>query len=311
MSHPIPVIDISSAIAGGDLAGPAALIDQACREVGFFQVVGHGVDESVFDDVYRSAPKVWALPADEREALRDPGDHPFYGWYTREDGAGAVLQQKWERNRFDSAEDARAHGIPEQYLDRFADNRYPTQVPDFVAATTRCFDAGRALGDRVMALFAVALGLPEGYFDEVVENDGSYFAVNDYPGESAGNEGEIALYEHSDSGTLTLLHQRGDYEGLEVVLVSGERIKMPIIPEAIVVNIGDLMARWTNDRWIATRHRVVLGQPEQARTSITTFHTPSVDTVVSPFATCIGDGTEYEPISIYDWEPVFLAKSFA
>jgi isopenicillin N synthase-like dioxygenase len=220
------------------------------------------------------------------------------------------LQEKWEMNNFDSPADARERGVPEQYLDRFSTNLWPTQLPHFVDAVTACFAAGRALGDRVMGLFAVALGLDEDFFAAGCVNDSSYFAVNNYPGLSTEPSGDVALFEHSDSGTLTLLHQRGNYEGLQVGLRSGERFSVPVIDDAVIVNIGDLMARWTNDRWLATRHRVLLGETGQHRTSITTFHTPSLDTIVSPLPTCIDAGTPYEPISVYDWEPVFLAKTY-
>jgi isopenicillin N synthase-like dioxygenase len=309
---PIPIIDISDAVNGGDMGPAAAEIDAACREIGFFQIVGHGLDQPLLDIVYREVQDVWALPRDEKEALRSPRNDPFRGWYTRDDKDGAILQEKWEINRFDSPGDARAHGVPERYADHFHANLWPEQLPDFVAAAKACFTAGRALGDRVMALFAVALGLDETFFDAAIENDSSYFAVNSYPGASRGEPGEVALFEHSDSGTLTLLHQRGNYEGLQVMMRSGERYAVPLIDDAILVNIGDLMARWTNDAWVATKHRVVLGEPGDARTSITTFHTPAIDALISPVPTCVGpEGPRYEPITVYDWEPVFLAKSYA
>lgn len=303
----VPIIDIAAAIDGSGIGAVAQEVDAACRDVGFFQIVGHGIDLELLDALYAGGDELWALPEAEKEPMRSPVDHPFHGWRPLRDSAGHALQERWQINRFDSADEARAHGIPEQYLDFFRENIWPEQVPALVDATKRYFPASQALGDRIMSIFAVALGLDEDHFVEALDRSGSYFGLNHYPGRSTEDPGTIALFEHSDSGTLTMLHQRGDYEGLEIALRSGDRFTVPIIDEAYVINIGDLMARWTNDEWVATRHRVVLGEPGEARTSITTFHDPRVDFVVEPLSTCIGDdGAHYEPISVYDWEPVFL-----
>jgi len=308
----VPVIDVSLAITGEEMGDTARQIDAACREVGFFQIVGHGVDQHVIDAVHATAPEMWTLPREVKERYRSPTGHSFQGWYTRDDPDGASLQEKWEGMSFDSPADAIAHGVPAEFASHFRGNLWPDAAPRFVSAMQECFAATRKLGDRVMAMFAVALGLDETYFEAKLVNDSSYFAVNSYPGTSTLPPGEEALFEHSDSGTLTLLHQRGDYEGLQVRLRSGEPYRMPVIEEAFVVNIGDLMARWTNDRWLATRHKVVLGEPGQSRTSLTTFHTPAVDAVVAPVATCVGpDGPRYEPLTIFDWEAQFLAKTYA
>jgi isopenicillin N synthase-like dioxygenase len=308
----VPVIDVSGAIDGRSVGPVAAAIDLACREAGFFQIVGHGVDLDLFDAVYESAPDLWNLPPEVKHHYHSPTDHPFQGWYTKDDAEGHPLQEKWEIISFDSPADALAHGVPAQYTDHFRPNLWPDAAPRFVAATKACFAATRALGDRVMGMFAVALGLDEEFFAPAVHNDSSYFAVNNYPGVSTLDPGEVALFEHTDSGTLTLLHQRGTYEGLQVKFRSGARYRLPIIPVALVVNIGDFIARWTNDRWVATPHRVVMGQPGDSRTSITTFHTPAIDAVVAPVPSCVdADGTTYDPVMIYDWEPQFLSKTYA
>ncbi len=308
----VPVIDVSAAVAGRDYGAVAAQVDEACRGVGFFQIVGHGVDPSLLDAVHETAPDLWRLPKEVKEQYRSPTGHVFQGWYTRDDPDGFPLQEKWEGTTFDSAEEAIAAGVPTDLAVRFRGNLWPDAAPRFVAAMKACFEATRALGDRVMAIFAVALGLDEDFFAPMLKNDSSYFAVNSYPGTSHLPAGETALYEHTDSGTLTLLHQRGNYRGLQVRLRSGDPYRMPVIDEAFVVNIGDLMARWTNDQWRATPHTVLLGEPGEWRTSVTTFHTPAVDAVVEPVATAVGeDGAHYGPVTIFDWEDEFLRKTYA
>jgi isopenicillin N synthase-like dioxygenase len=84
---------------------------------------------------------------------------------------------------------------------------------------------------------------------------------------------------------------------------------VPIMDEALVVNLGDLMARWTNDGWLATPHRVVDGGPGQARTSIAMHYLPNVDTVIAPFERCVTAGAPaYEPVSMYDWNMRYFQK---
>jgi isopenicillin N synthase-like dioxygenase len=106
-----------------------------------------------------------------------------------------------------------------------------------------------------------------------------------------------------------MLHQRGDYDGLQLRRITGEILTIPIIDDALVVNVGDLMARWTNDAWLATPHRVIDGVPGQARTSIAMHYLPNVDAVIAPLPSCVtGDGPTYEPVSMYEWNNRYFQK---
>jgi isopenicillin N synthase-like dioxygenase len=307
----IPVIDISR-LSGAGRHDLAREVDDACREVGFLQVVGHGIDRSLLDEVYRTSADLWALPVDVKRQLRDPNDHRFYGWLTIEDPYGVPLLERWQINRFESPEHAVALGAPADLADGLLGfNSWPAQLPGFNAAAAEAFAQMRELGARVMQAFALALGQPADFFEPYYRADSSGFAVNRYANTTNLDVGETALVEHTDSGTCTLLHQRGDYEGLEVRLRSGDRVRVPVVPDAFVVNIGELMARWTNDRWIATTHRVIVGEPGRSRMSLTTFYTPNVDAVVAPIPTCVPpSGPSYEPMSVYDWQQIYLAALY-
>jgi isopenicillin N synthase-like dioxygenase len=307
----IPVVDISR-LDGAGRDGLAHEVDEACREVGFLQVVGHGIDVTLLDEVYRTSADLWALPSEVKEQIRDPHDHRFYGWLSIEDTEGRPLLERWQINRFESPEDAVAQDVPaELAAGLLGVNSWPAQLPRFNALAAEAFAEMRGLGARVMQAFALALGLPAGFFDPYYRADSSGFSVNRYANTTGLDVGETALFEHTDSGTCTLLHQRGDYEGLEVLLRSGDRVRVPVVPDAIVVNIGDLMARWTNDRWLATTHRVIVGEPGRSRMSLTTFYTPNIDAVVAPIATCVPpSGPAYEPMSVYDWQQIYLAALY-
>jgi isopenicillin N synthase-like dioxygenase len=125
----------------------------------------------------------------------------------------------------------------------------------------------------------------------------------------------VLFAEHSDGNTLTILHQRGDYEGLQVQRLdgAGEWIAVPVRDDAFVINVGELMTHWTNDHWPATRHRVVAAaDPDAARTTLTTFHMPALDAVVEPIARWVGaDGPHYAPVNSYDWERSRIKNSYA
>ncbi len=311
----IPVIDISPVFEGD---APTELVDairKACTEIGFLQITGHGIPDDVLDRVYQSMEAVIGLPLDVKESLASPTGHPFRGLSAKQDDHGRVNVERLQVNHFDNADDAAGAGVDRAYGDYFHPNVWPAQVPDLEAAWRDCFSRTRQLGDTVMSLFASALDLPATFFAPMLSPDVSCFAVNAYPPQvpSAGDAPRIIFREHSDSGTLTLLHQRGDYDGLQIQLLNGQWINVPVRPDAFVINIGDLMSRWTNGRWVSTRHRVVAAEDEHSsRMSITTFHLPAIDTVIEPLPACIGaEGPKYDTVTPYVWEAMFLSKTYA
>lgn len=303
----IPVIDLSAARNGGDVRDTASQIDAACRTTGFFQVVGHGVDPRLYHDYYRAAEKVWATPADHEAELASA--HPFRGLYRKRDDSGNVLVDRFQNNHFEDADDARSAGVPDKYLDWFEPNVWPADREDLYTKYLALFDATRKLGRTMMSLFAVALDVDAEVMMSKFHNDVSYMAVHSYPGAPGDTPGSWRVPEHTDSGLLSMLHQHGDYEGLELRMANGEHLTVPVIDEALVLNIGDLMARWTNDQWLATPHAVIAGTPEQSRVSVATHYLPDVDAVISPFDSCtVGADTVYEPVTPYSWEKKYFNK---
>ena len=309
----VPLIDIGPLLKGGSV--PGELVDavhDACTRIGFLQLVGHGVRDDVLDAVYRSMNDLVRLPLDVKETLMSPTGHPFRGWSARRDATGQVQMERLQVCHFDSPDEARAAGIDPAYVDFFHPNVWPAQVPTVECAWRECFAATRLLGDRLMSLFARVLGVAPDVLSPRPHLDASCFAVNAYPAQpnSHGTGIRVLAGEHTDSGTLTILHQRGDYDGLQIHLADDEWISVPARADAFVINLGDLMARWTNGRWLSTRHRVVAANDERSsRMSIATFYSPPVDTVIVPLANCVGtEGPAFEPITPYVWERQFLAR---
>lgn len=312
----LPIVDLGALTDG--TAGPsgrralARLIGDAIAEYGFLGVIGHGIPGTVLDGAHSAVAALASTPGPIKADLASPTGHPFRGWSAQRDEGGAALVERFQVCTIGEAADAAGLGIDEAWHGYFHPNVWPDErhgLDGFEAAFRRCAAATGALGDTLMALFALALSLPESHFVVPAGHDVSCFAANYYPGDVAG--GAVTFPEHTDSGTLSLLHQRGDHAGLEVVLASGARVLVPVEEDVFVVNIGELMTRWTNSRWRATRHRVVApDRPGTTRTSLVTFHLPSVDTVVAPLPSLVAAGAEpaYDPVTIFDWQGAYLSE---
>ncbi|MCM3896972.1 isopenicillin N synthase family oxygenase, partial [Gordonia sputi] len=176
-----------------------------------------------------------------------------------------------------------------QDLGYFAANQWPEHPTRFREIWEAYYREMSALAFELMQLFAVALGLEKNWFDDKVDRPISNLFANHYPPLTAVPEpGQIRVGEHTDYGSLTLLYQSDAVGGLEVLL---DDVWCPIEPIAgsFVVNIGDLMARWTNDRWISTLHRVqnpAISGPASRRISFPFFCQPNYDAVIETLPTC-------------------------
>ncbi len=313
MAHEIPVVDIGPFLAGGDGAQAAAEIEAAATQVGFFQVVGHGVPTSVLDDVYASARAFSALDTATKEQFLSV--HPYRGVHLRPDQTGTVRFLRFLAARYDDPAAAVAAGIEPEFADYYYPNTWPTEPASFRPAVEALFARTQVLGGALMRLFALALGIGVDGFDGLIEPNASSFAVNHYPARPDGTEvgeAELLFHEHVDGNTLTVLHQRGDYEGLQVsrLDVPGEWIPVPVRDDAFVINVGKLMSRWTNDHWPATVHRVVASaDASHQRTTLTTFHMPALPTSIAPLERfCSADGAHYEPITTYESEKASIQR---
>ena len=213
MTMAVPTVDLSH-----KRAVVARHIDEACREVGFFQIVGHGFDERCLDAVYDAVAALHRLPESVKERLIGASGHPYRGVHLKRDETGIVRQERFLATRYDDPDEAIANGVAPELADFFEPNVWPDEVPTLRDAVRDLFVQSQRLGHRMMELFAVAFGLDANYFEPSIEPNASSFAVNHYPARGAPLEIDptVLFAEHTDGNTLTILHQRGDYEGLEV-----------------------------------------------------------------------------------------------
>ncbi|HEX4661420.1 MAG TPA: 2OG-Fe(II) oxygenase family protein [Streptosporangiaceae bacterium] len=312
MTYQIPLVDLDAAL--GDSA-PAEVLDEvraAVEQFGVVQVVHHGVDPGLIDEFSRHAGDLLARPRAEKAGLASPTGHPYRGWRQWPDDFGRLELERFNVAQFDTPEDAKAAGVPEKYLGLYAHaNVWPPDDPGLREVTFRYIEASRRLAERMLGLYARAVGAPAGTFS-LGSLPHLRLTVNDYPtwsypdtadpGDSAAgsDEDKLLLLEHADDSALTVLSQAGDYEGLQVQMPDGAWRPVPIVPGALQVFSGMLLTRWSNGRLRPGRHRVVAGGTVTRR-STAVFCYPSLETVVEPLAPFVGpEGPSEQPVLVWD-----------
>src|SRR5207247_6840709 len=270
----------------------AAAIDDACRDVGFFAIDGHGVPERVVSDLRTVAHAFFALPAATKLAARhrvpgtNRGYHPAGGEAlssANDAPAPPDLKEFFHVGPVDVGDDA--YYTSTEGRRHFTPNVWPTTPPGFEHAATVYYRAMSHLARELIRLAALALGAQESFFDDKVDRSIGTMRLNYYPAQaSAPRPGQLRASAHTDYGGFTILSGEDVPGGLQVRTRDGRWIDVPTSPTTFVVNIGDLLMRWTNDRWLSNMHRVVnppaAAGSGAARLSIAFFSPPNYDTLL-------------------------------
>lgn len=300
MSDEIPVIDLEAALAADAPTDLLTRVRTAAERIGLIQVVNHGVPAELIGDFERRVERILRLPRPEKAKLASPSGHPFRGWRQWPDDFGRLEIERYSVGQFDNPADAAAAGVSEQWLGLYEHgNVWPPQDPDLRGVAFAYAEATAALARRVLGLYERVLGLPAGSFPHG-EPSHLNLVVNDYPTwtypEAASDEEKLLLLEHADGSAVTILHQRGDYSGLQAQRPDGSWIPVPVVPGALQVFSGTILTRWTNGLFRPVRHRVVAGGAATRQSTGIFFH-PSLDTVLEPLPAFVGeDGTDFEPV---------------
>ncbi len=168
-------------------------------------------------------------------------------------------------------------------------NQWPEGLPGWRETMEECYGALSRLGYRVMQAFALALAIPEDFFDDKLTGPMATLGPVHYPPQRGKvTEQRLGAGAHTDFGCLTILAQ-DQVGGLQVQNCTGRWLDAPPVAESFVVNIGDMMARWTNDLFASTRHRVV-NVSNRDRYSLPFFYDPDFDADLTCLATCQGPG---------------------
>ncbi|MCC7359438.1 MAG: isopenicillin N synthase family oxygenase [Anaerolineales bacterium] len=291
----VPTIDLIPFRSGPAEAQArvAADVAEACEAIGFLTIVGHGVPPAVLARASDAARAFFDQPAAEKRALgltpTGIGYSPLHG-----ERLAATLGQVTPPDLKESL----------NLSADFAANLWPREPAVLRPALEEYFRAMSALAAELLQVFATALTLPRDYFADKINRAASFLRVINYPAPAAPPEpGQLRAGAHTDYGTLTILRAENVAGGLQVQTRAGEWVDVAVPPEAFVVNLGDMLMRWTNDRWRSTLHRVV-NPPLSAgavsrRQSLAFFHNPNPEALIECLPNCCDAAhpARYAPIT--------------
>jgi isopenicillin N synthase-like dioxygenase len=276
-SH-LPVIDVADGASPDPLRRRAVAekIRIAARDTGFFYVANHGVDAAVVRRAFEEAGRFFDQPAEQKMRLAKK--------------AGSRGYEPEETQRLDNASPG---DLKESF--NFAGtsgNQWPADLPGFREGLEAYYAPVLDLGLRLMRLVALSLDMPESFFDAALQRPNAPLRILRYRPHPEGAEfNQLGAGAHTDWGAITILAQ-DDCGGLEVENASGEWVKAEPIPGTFVVNLGDLMSRWTNERYHSSLHRVMNNVSGRNRHSIVLFYNPEYDTLVECLPTCLAPGEQ-------------------
>ena len=301
MTEFVPIIDIGNWDAGdADRRRQIAdEIDRACRDVGFLQVVGHGVPAAIIDTVLAASDAFFGQSLADKVAYESPSPELNRGYaslgseslsYSLGVDAPPDLFEAFNIGTDDLDDDdpviaAERHRI-------LAPNIWPQSMPGLRHALVGYFDEVATLAHRLTSIFAVALDVDENFFVDKTDHSTDTMRMIRYerqPGSPDPLPGQVRMGAHTDYGIVTVLYA-DPVPGLQIVGPDGGWHDVMPAPGALLVNLGDLLAEWTNDRWRSTLHRVVpppVGDAEPAlRRSVAFFHDGNYDALVEVMPTC-------------------------
>lgn len=319
LDNKVPVIDLS-AYWSGDAATKLSIAEQlkdACMNVGFFVITGHNIPQGVIDSTWKAAREFFNLPAEEKMKYPMTDDYP-YGYI----GFGEELLQKGLEKNEDSRSAAVSAVVASPDLKEslqicvgpetnpspeMKKPIWPDHPEDLKKTWTTYYRAMEILVSNLLSLAAISLKLPENWFEDKIDQHLSVLRALNYPHvDTPPKPGQMRAGAHTDYGTFTILLADDAPGGLQLYL--GDTwypVKAP--PNSFIVNIGDLMQRWTNDQWKSTLHRVVPPPPDAQgstrRQSMAFFHNINPDAKVACIDSCITpeNPSKYEPITAGEW----------
>jgi isopenicillin N synthase-like dioxygenase len=293
----VPIIDIGPFVAGdpGARRSVAHQIRAALEDIGFFGIANHGVSGEVVERTFETSRRFFALPLEAKLRVKINSAHRGYMPMSDQHRVEAKRPNLSESfllgldlgpNDPDTAADKPLHG-PNQWL---------PEPAGFRAAMEAYHRAMTDLGFKMLDLFEAALDVEPGFFSRNYRKPMAFVRALHYPPAPADlPPDQFGAAPHSDFGFMTILAQDA-VGGLQVRTRAGEWIDVPNLPGVFVVNVGDMLMRWTNDRFVSTVHRVINAKGRD-RYSLPFFFDPDFDTEVRCIATCQGPGNppRYEP----------------
>jgi len=307
-ANSIPVVDIEPLRNGSDPNGVAEQLRAASQHLGFIYIRGHGIPKIAIEQARETAYEFFRSGDDEKAAVKVSPQHR--GWLGRggakmQDDAKADLKESFiwglEADGCHTLDDHPLRGV----------NRWPGFLPELQSCSMAYFDHAHEVAHHLMRGFALGLGKAEDFFLQTASRPLSRTSYVYYPAQPANaGEDQFGVGPHTDFGVLTVLCQDA-VGGLQVQDVNGDWIEAPPIEDTLVVNVADLLARWTGGAFKSTPHRVVNSSGRE-RLSLVLAFDPNPETMIDARAVFNDPDGDYEdPITCGDYLTWRFAKAFA
>ena len=323
----IPVVDIAGFETGGSEVRRriAQEVADAVETIGFLTITGHGVPTHIMGAMRDKFQAFYDLPMDEKRKSANPASNLNRGYAppgaqnvaSTDDGiARPDLREAYPFGRFDLPDDPYYAAPDAGYA--YEPNIWPEAVPDFVETTKQYYRAMEELNRKMLRIFAVALALDENFFLDKFDRHSSVLrGMNYFDQTEEPIPGQLRCAAHADYGTHTFLQIENAPGGLQVLNRAGQWIDVDPAPGTFVVNIGDLMMNWTNDRWLSNQHRVInppAGQRHGTRRqSIAFFVQPNYNALIECIDTCKlpGEAAKHPPVRAWEYRYAKLSGTMA
>lgn len=313
----IPVIDYGPYLAGepGALAPLVEQVRHACENVGFLYALNHGVAQETIDRAFAASRRFHALPLEDKLRLSlNENNIGYMPMNASVQGASTVhkaTKPNQNESFFISHDRGPDHPDVLAGLALRGRNQWPEGLPGLRADMMGYFHAVGAMCDRMLPPFALALGMPADFFapffaDECHAN----LRFLHYPPQADTSDNTFGAAPHTDNSFMTAL-ARTDVPGLAVRLPSGEWFAPPVIPGTYLINLGNMMRRWSNDRFLSTPHGVI-NDSGADRYSIAYFHSPNPASTIACLPTCVSaeNPARYAPAVYRDLVLEFYRKNY-
>jgi isopenicillin N synthase-like dioxygenase len=302
----IPVLDIADFLTGKPNARQALAdaVARTCDDTGFLVITNHGIAQSLIDGAFAAASNFFDLNEGRKLALKVGDLNIGYLPY----GAQIVRTSKVNNNTKPNLSESFYIVTDRSPDDKeivagnplYGLNRWPEDMPSFKSRTMAYFNAMRPLASQMVSVIATSLALPDDYFAADFDDPTITLRLIRYPTHDGAEDNQFGFAPHIDTSFLTLLAQSA-LPGLEVRTREGEWIRPPSIPGTFVVNTGEMLSRYSNDRYIPTPHRVI-NATGTLRHAVPFFYGPSLDAVIQSVPTCVSpdNPAKYEPLLYAD-----------
>ena len=317
----IPVIDLSESFAPNPEGKKkiAWEIHKACRDTGFFYISHHGIPEAVIDAQFHSGKRFFDLPLEQKLSVHLKQSRSAAGYapiaaqaLDSQDAKSQASPPDLKESFAFGAELPDDHPFAAAGMRGFGNNQWPKNLPGFREQMLTYQSELRKLGDHVLQLVAVSLELAPEHFQSFYDMPIPNTRLIKYPPQpSDARFNQIGAGAHTDWGAITLLAQ-DNLGGLEVANVAGDWLEARPIPGTFVVNLGDLMARWTNGLYKSTMHRVRNNRSSQDRYSVAFFYSPRPTALVSCLPTCTDASRppQFQPCTVRDHMDEMFRRSY-